>query len=220
MHPGEASGTKLSFVALMGTKAPPETTEPALVARALEGDRDAWSALIARHQRRVLLMLLARGVRVDRARDIAQETWARLVAHQRAGRLDRLELPGLALKQAEFLALDEARRMRRDGDDASKEEVAFLRDPAPSIEDRLVSRSELARARAELDRCSARARRVFLAVYENPEVPQAVTAERLGLSVDRLRHALGEIRARLRGALDDDRPPLAFTRGQKETTDE
>jgi RNA polymerase sigma-70 factor (ECF subfamily) len=44
------------------------------------GDAAAWELLIARHGRRVLLALLARGVRVDRAEEIVQETWARLVA--------------------------------------------------------------------------------------------------------------------------------------------
>src|SRR5438105_2758736 len=66
-----------------------------LIPRALEGSKVAWEHLIRRHERRVLLMLLGQGVRIDRARDITQETWARLIAHQRAGRLERMELPGL-----------------------------------------------------------------------------------------------------------------------------
>src|SRR5688500_15774579 len=77
---------------------------------ALGGARAAWAGLSRRHHRRVLVALLARGIPADRARDITQETWARLVEHQGAGRLDRLELPGLAIRQATFLALDEARR--------------------------------------------------------------------------------------------------------------
>ena len=48
-----------------------------------------WERLVAQHQRAVLLTLLSRGVRLDRARDIVQETWARLIAHERTGRLTR-----------------------------------------------------------------------------------------------------------------------------------
>src|SRR5262245_35637441 len=53
--------------------------------RALGGDVDAWNALIARHNRRVIVSLLARGMSVERAKDIAQEAWLRLVEQQRAG---------------------------------------------------------------------------------------------------------------------------------------
>ena len=164
---------------------------------ALEGRRDAWDALVARHEQHVLLALLARGVRVDRAKDIVQETWTRLLAHQQAGRLERLELPGLAIRQATYLALDEARRGRRDvGDD----ELAHVTDPAPSVETRLDARAKLARARAELDRCPSQARRIFELTYA--DVPHAETARQVGLSVQRVRQTLCEVRARLRAAID------------------
>ncbi|MGD0528051.1 MAG: hypothetical protein ABSE49_23155, partial [Polyangiaceae bacterium] len=77
--------------------------EPALCAAALRGDGEAWSALVQRHNHRVVVALLARGVRVDKAKDIAQEAWMRLVEQQRQGRLERLQLPGLAIAQATFL---------------------------------------------------------------------------------------------------------------------
>src|SRR4051812_21502419 len=77
--------------------------DASLIPLALSGDRDAWNVLIKRHERRVLLMLLARGVRVDRAKDIVQDTWARLIAQQREGRFEWLDLPGLAVRQAMYL---------------------------------------------------------------------------------------------------------------------
>jgi len=176
-----------------------EPSEEALARLALEGRRDAWDALVARHGRQVLLTLLARGVRVDRAKDIVQETWARLLAHQQAGRLDRLELPGLAIRQASFLALEDARRARRDtGDD----ELAILSDPAPGAETRVHARAQLARARAELERCPKQARRIFELTYD--DVPQAETARQVGLSVQRVRQTLCEVRARLRAAIDEE----------------
>ncbi len=47
---------------------------------------------------------------MDRAKDIAQEAWIRLVEQQRLGRLERLVLPGLAITQASYLAMEAARR--------------------------------------------------------------------------------------------------------------
>jgi RNA polymerase sigma-70 factor (ECF subfamily) len=169
---------------------------------ALGGRADAWNVLVARHERRVLLTLLARGVRVDRAKDIVQETWARLVTQQREGRLQRLDLPGLAVTQAAYLAMDDARRRSRDVPMDTASEIALLTDPTPSIEQRLTTRVELERAIAELDRCPATARRVFELIYDDPGAPHAEAARRVGLSVQRVRQCLCEVRARLRSAME------------------
>ena len=160
-----------------------------------------WGAEIARHDRRVVLSLVARGVRLDRAREIAQETWARLVERHRLGELPRVELPGLAITQAGFLARDDVRRARAV---TSIEAAADLADPGVSADERLVSQERLERARAELGRCPPQARRVFEAVYEHPEEPHAEAAKRLGISVQRVRQTLCEVRARLRRALEED----------------
>ena len=88
----------------------PAVDEQTLCARALAGEVDAWNALVAKHDHRVVVSLLARGVRIDRAKDLAQEAWMRLVEQQRAGRLTHLQLPGLAIAQAGFLSLEAARR--------------------------------------------------------------------------------------------------------------
>jgi RNA polymerase sigma-70 factor (ECF subfamily) len=196
--------------------APIDHEDSRLASRALGGDRAAWDALIGRHDRRVLLTLLSRGVRADRARDLTQETWARLVAHQQAGRLPRLDLPGLAIRQALFLAADDARRGKTAlvGDD----ELALVRDPSPTIEDRLASRSQLARASDELDRCPEKARKVFEMVYEAPDIPHEEAARRVGLSVQRLRQTLCEVRRRLRDVLDTDEP-VAVARTVPENSD-
>ena len=53
--------------------------------RALAGDRRAWDALISRHHRRVVVSLLAKGIRVDRAHELAQEAWTRLIQQQQTG---------------------------------------------------------------------------------------------------------------------------------------
>jgi len=88
-------------------------SEAEIAARALEGQSSAWDEIVRRHSHRVLLALLARGVPWDAAHDLVQEVWLRLVRQQRAGRLQSLALPGLAIAQAGWLAREEGRTRRR-----------------------------------------------------------------------------------------------------------
>jgi RNA polymerase sigma factor (sigma-70 family) len=173
-----------------------------VVPLALSGDRDAWDVLIKRHERRVFLTLLKRGVRVDRAKDIVQDTWARLIAQQREGRLKWLDLPGLAITQAMYLAMEDARRQSRSVSIDEAPEVSLLVDPHPTIEEQLTSRADLDRAVEELGRCSPQARRLFAMVYEEPGAPHAEAAKRAGVSIQRVRQTLCEVRARLRAAME------------------
>src|SRR5947207_1359193 len=75
---------------------------------AMAATRD-WSRLIAVHQHRVVLSLVAAGSGFDQARELANEAWARLMEKDRRGALAEVKLPGLAIVQARFLALDERR---------------------------------------------------------------------------------------------------------------
>jgi DNA-directed RNA polymerase specialized sigma24 family protein len=205
---GEDSGAALTLAWARPRDARPvssvaRASEQEIVEQARSGDRAAWDSLIARHDHRVVLSLLARGVRLVRARELAQQAWMRLFAQHQAGRLDRLELPGLAIRQAAFLAADEVRQRRPEAPGAASEaELASLADPAASIEERLIHRDALRRAVAELERCSPAARRVFDFVYANPDMRHATAARALGLSVQRVRQILCEVRARLRAAIE------------------
>jgi RNA polymerase sigma-70 factor (ECF subfamily) len=176
-----------------------------VVERALTGDREAWGELIQRHSREVLVFLLARGVRVDRAQELVQETWATLLAQQARGGLRQLKLPGLALTQAHYLLLHEVRR--RPERFASLEDlgVEVPEEAVPSPEARLLSRQELERARAMLEQCSPSGQRVFQLVFGRPELSHAEVAEHVGLSVQRVRQILWELRGRLRELLEEDR---------------
>jgi len=175
----------------------PQTAVPRPVA--------AWRELIARHDRAVVLSLLARGVRLDRAREIAHDAWARLYEQHTLGRLERLELPGLAIAQAAFLAASDGRRSQRalralpPGPLA---EVADVADGNRSPEERLALKQDLATAQAVLAGCPARAQEVFSLAFQNPERPQAEIARQVGLSVQRVRQILWEVRGRIRAALE------------------
>ena len=181
--------------------------ERTLTSRALEGDTGAWNALVQKHNHRVVVSLLARGVRIDRAKDLAQETWLRLIEQQRAGRLTHLVLPGLAVAQAAFLSLEAARR------DASKSAplpfdaargATDLVDPQADAEARLVSGERLASAERVLSRCSASSRAVFQLVYGGEGLSHAEVATKVGLSLQRVRQIVCEVRKQLRSALEGD----------------
>ncbi|MCY0997851.1 sigma-70 family RNA polymerase sigma factor [Myxococcus sp. MISCRS1] len=181
--------------------------EEVLARKALAGDRSAWDALVARHHRRVVVSLLARGVRVDRAHELAQETWARLIQQQQRGLLTELRLPNLALTQAAFLAADDARRARRESISGAVEELPERQhpvDPAVSAERRLLSEEQLSRAHAALAQVSPSARSVFLLACDGQELPHAEVAAKVGLSVQRVRQILCEVRKKLRSALEEE----------------
>jgi RNA polymerase sigma-70 factor (ECF subfamily) len=187
--------------------------EKALCARALGGDEDAWNALVAKHDHRVVVSLLARGVRLDRAKDIAQEAWIRLVEQQRAGRLSHLVLPGLAIAQAAFLSLEAARRDVRgeallplEADGARL--ATDLVDPAADAEARLLTSERIARAEKVLGGFAPNAREVFRLAYGGEGLSHAEVARRVGLSLQRVRQILCEVRKELKDALEGegDRP--------------
>jgi RNA polymerase sigma-70 factor (ECF subfamily) len=183
--------------------------EGELARRALAGERKAWDALISRHHRRVVVSLLAKGIRADRAHELAQETWTRLIQQQQRGLLTELRLPNLALTQAAFLAADEARRTRRESLAGPVEELPEAHhpvDPSVSAERRLLSEEQLARAHAALQGCSPSARNVFLLACDGQGLPHAEVASRVGLSVQRVRQILCEVRKKLRTALEEEQP--------------
>jgi RNA polymerase sigma-70 factor (ECF subfamily) len=174
------------------------TTDTALLtveARALNGERAAWDELVALHRRRVLVALLAEGLSLSNAEELCQETWSRLWQQQQRGGLDRLELPGLAVTQARFLARDE-RRANRVREQASREEH-----PASvEFEAAVISRQQLGQVEQALGRLSAQAQRVFR-MAQHEQVPHAEVAERVGLSVQRVRQIIFEVRTVLRAEL-------------------
>ena len=191
-------------IALPGDGAPSDRAAPdPLIARALAGDRPAWAALIAQHDRVVMVSLLARGVAMELARELTQETWLRLIEQQRCGRLHDLRLPGLAITLARFLFLTGLRAVRP-VEQPPQRPLALAPDPGPSIEDRLLGREQLSRAEQALAACSPSARQTFALIYDEPSLPHAEVAQRLGLSLQRVRQTLCEVRKRIRSALEGD----------------
>ena len=159
-----------------------------------------WEALIALHDHVVVLALLSRGLRLHEARELAHDAWSRLFEQRVAGKLERMELPGLAIRQALFLASDFRRQRRRPN--VSWDAAPEVADPHAQPDDRLNSRQLLRKTEVAASELSPRAQLVFATVLQNPGTPQAQLADQLGLSLQRLRQSLCEVRARLKAAIE------------------
>ena len=167
-------------------------------ADARAADAIPWAMLIRKHERRVVVALLARGVQLERAKELTQEAWLRLMERHRAGKLRRLQLPGVAIKQAIFLAKDQSRRQRRQLPLASLAEAACHCD----VERQIFAREELRSVERVVARCSPRARRVFQLMHGRAPKTQAEIADVLGISLQRVRQIACELRKRIRTELE------------------
>jgi len=160
---------------------------------------DPWDDAIRQHDRRVYLSVLALGLPPERAREIAQAAWTRLIEQHARGALDQLELPGLAIRQARFLTFNELKR--------TKVEARMLaavpdRPPQPDVEHIVGGREEIERVLAALGTCSPTARKVFRIVYATSGGNAASAAREVGLSLQRVRQILCETRAHIRRAME------------------
>lgn len=164
--------------------------------------QDAWDEAIRTHDHRVFVSLLALGLPPERAREVAQAAWTRLIEQHGAGKLGELSFPGLAIKQARFLALSEMRKQtseRRLLEAVPNEQS----DDAGDLERRTIQKQSLDRALSALDECPKNAQRVFRLIYTPPHLSHADTAREMGLSLQRVRQILCETRKVLRDAMED-----------------
>ncbi len=142
----------------------------------------------------MVLTLLSRGIRPESARDLAQEAWTRLVEQQRLGRLREIKMPGLAIKQALYLARDWSRQQEVPGDNDCGEQSL---DPEP----RLRAREHLQRVRLVLRSCTPSEKKVFHAMYGSRCSGAAEVAQETGLSIQRIRQIHCELRKKLRASM-------------------
>jgi RNA polymerase sigma-70 factor (ECF subfamily) len=76
-------------------------------------------------------------------------------------------------------------------------------DPGVDPEEQAIKGERMDRIRKELEACPPRACQIFLAVYGPEGRSHAEVARDLGLSVQRVRQTLCEVRARVRVALGE-----------------
>lgn len=163
-----------------------------------------WDELMRRHGRRVVVALVSRGIPLERAKELAQDAWMRVIDRHRAGLIAELSLPGLIITQASFLARDDLRREGRRAKLDEPRQHAATGDVGLDLEQQLDARQQLRVVRAVLDRAPANARRVFALLYGERALSPTEVASELGLSVQRVRQIVCELRKRMRAELSDD----------------
>lgn len=163
-----------------------------------------WDEMMRRHGRRVVVALVSRGVPLERAKELAQDAWMRVIDRHRAGLIREVSLPGLIITQADFLARDDIRRKERRARLDEPNQRAS-RDVALDLEGQLDARQQLRTVRAVIDRASPNAQRVFALLYGEKAMTPAEVAAELGLSVQRVRQIVCELRKRMRAELADPR---------------
>lgn len=168
------------------------------IARAMRGERSAWEQLITQHSRRVMVAVLAEGLSIDDARDLTQDVWARLWNQIRTKALASLQLPGIAVTQAQFLARDLLRRRRTV---RYEEEQRDVENDETAVDAMLASAQTLARVQKALLALEPSQQRIFRLATEDG-VPHAEIAQSVGLSTQRVRQIIWEVRVRLRAQLE------------------
>ncbi|HEV7554117.1 MAG TPA: sigma-70 family RNA polymerase sigma factor [Kofleriaceae bacterium] len=158
-----------------------------------------WDEAIRRHDRKVYLSVLALGVPPERAREVVQAAWTRLLEQHAKGALAELELPGLAIRQARFIAFNDMSRAKME----KRVLAAVPEPPGPDGERVVADRAEISRVLDALATCSPTAKRVFRLIYATPDGTAASAAQELGLSLQRVRQILCETRSHIRRALEE-----------------
>ncbi len=166
---------------------------------ALAGDRSAWNALIRRHNHRVVIGLIARSIAPARAQDLAQEAWARLIRQADLGRIQSLVLPGLVIRQALFLATSVDRV------DMSPQAADVVELTTQSPEEQFLTAEKLARVRQRIQKMPDRHQEIFRLLAEDSWRSHAEISERVGLSLQRVRQIICEVRKVLRREIEGER---------------
>jgi DNA-directed RNA polymerase specialized sigma24 family protein len=181
----------------------PLTAEHATDAVASPPPSTDWQGAATRFHRRTLASVLAFGVRADRAEEVVQAAWSALIAAERGGTLTRIELPGLVLAQARFLALKERERhgLERRLMVASDDLAELAADSRGGPEAELLAKENAQQLLASIERMPESAQRLFRLLYADPKLPHAVAARELGLSLQRVRQISSELKQRVRATL-------------------
>ncbi len=190
--------TELTLAAENSRSQPVRSLHPKLTA-------SDWDKTVRLHNHRVVVSLLALGLRIDQAEEVASQTWQRLMEKHANGELEDIRIPGLAIHQARFLGLNALKQQQQ-----RQRTTVPLDGPGQNMihtaanpETQLIAREQLDRALSVLNQCSGSAQAVFLHAYDDPPPTHAQIAERLGLSVQRVRQILCEVRKKMRHAMED-----------------
>lgn len=161
-----------------------------------------WDAAIQKYGRRVIVSLIAKGALPERAKELAQDAWFRVIQNHRQGRLSEVRLPGVVIKQATFLWQDDRRRCSSRFTHESADGTVEAHRDEREFETQAAARHKLRKVREIIGRAHPNARRVFELMYDGEARNAAEIAEQVGLSVQRVRQIACEFRKTLRTELE------------------
>lgn len=179
--------------------------DPRLVSACLNGDPDAWAALIAKYQRMIYSVPLRYGAQPHDAADIFQQVCVELFS--RLADLRKVEsLRSWLLTVASHQSLRwKQLRLRNDQPlDASEDDQTPIEfpDAAPLASEQIVQIEREQALRESVDRLSSRcARLIRMLFYSDEPVPYAEVASRLGLATGSIGFIRGRCIERLRKLL-------------------
>jgi RNA polymerase sigma-70 factor (ECF subfamily) len=160
--------------------------------RALNGERGAWDELVHQHEPALLCALQAQGLSLERAQELAQESWVRIWRRAKGGQLEALDLPGLAIRQASFLARDAWRQ---------RERHRLLEPLSTSLHSDPLGQNDAREALSAIESLLAdlpeRDRQLFESIYRDG-LSHREAAAAVALSTQRARQRLCEIRKLIR----------------------
>jgi RNA polymerase sigma factor (sigma-70 family) len=179
--------------------------DPRLVSACLNGDGDAWAALIAKYQRMIYSVPLRYGAQPHDAADIFQQVSVELFS--RLADLRKVEsLRSWLLTVASHQSLRwKQLRLRNDQPlDTSDDDQAPIEipDAAPLATEQMVQIEREQALRESVDRLSARcAKLIRMLFYGDEPLPYAEVASRLGLATGSIGFIRGRCMERLRKLL-------------------
>lgn len=162
----------------------------------------AWSRLVQRCTPQVIAALLARGIALHDAVELTQRAWTRLWEQQVSGKLTQFPSAQLAIAQARFLAIDTFRQSSAHPQAPLCDAEAVV-DEQPSAGDRIASAQTIALLQRALTGCTPAERRIFETAMQSPGTGAEAIGHRLGLSAQRVRQVVCEVRRKLRKAMED-----------------
>jgi RNA polymerase sigma factor (sigma-70 family) len=173
-----------------------------LLARAAQGDQDAWNELVDEHSR--LLWSVARSFRLDSAdaNDVVQTTWLRLLEH-----LDRIEDPSRLVGWLVTTARREAMRvLRRSGRERPVVEDTVLDRPddGPPVDSALLQDERNRVLWEAFARLNEKCRQLLRVAVTHPQAYDEIS-EALGMPIGSIgptrRRCLTQLRALLEGTV-------------------
>lgn len=178
--------------------------DAALVAACQAGDERAWSALIAKYKQLVYSVPRKYRMSDEDAADIFQAVWIELyneLPKLRNANSIRGWLLTVASHQAFHLKRKSVTRAQREGAEFDEELAPVAAEPEPDLLQEAEREQTLREAIAQLSsRCQEMVRLLF---YQDPPMPYAQVAERLGLAIGSIGFIRGRCLQRLQKFLRD-----------------